>query len=98
MGTRETALKNLAKRKNKGGRPKGSKDKFTNLKDEFLKAYEAEDGFGGIKALKKFARENRHDFLNMVKGMLPRNLDVKTDSEMTINIISAIPEPQPRPE
>ena len=98
MGTRETALKNLARRKSKGGRPKGCKNRFTSLKDSFLKAYEAKDGFGGDEALKKFAKANPHDFLNLINGVPPRNLDVKNDSEMTFNIIPPIPEPQTKPE
>jgi hypothetical protein len=47
MGTREAALKNLEKRKSKGGRPAGCRNKFTTLKESFLKAYEHKDGFGG---------------------------------------------------
>jgi hypothetical protein len=83
---------------NLAGRPKGAKNKFTNLKESFLEAYRAEDGFGGDEQLKKFARENRHDFLNMVKGMLPKNVEVKSENETVINVISAVPEPGPRPE
>jgi hypothetical protein len=98
MGTREAALKNLEKRKSKGGRPTGCRNKFTTLKASFLKAYEAEDGFGGDEALKRFAKANPHDFLQMVKTMLPKNLEMKSESEMVINIISAVPEPRPRPE
>lgn len=98
MGTKETALKNLAKRKNKGGRPRGRRNRFTTLKDSFLKAYEHKDGFGGDEALKRFAKANPHDFLQMVKTMLPKNIEMKSENELIINIISAVPEPETRPE
>ena len=98
MGNRATAKANLAKRKSKGGRPKGSKDKFTNLKESFLKAYQHKDGFGGDEALIDYARENKESFLQMVKGMLPKNVEMKSDNELVIVIKSAIPEPDaPRP-
>lgn len=83
---------------NPAGRRKGAKDKFTNLKESFLKAYQAKDGFGGDEALIKFAKENRSDFLNMIKGMLPKNVEMKSENELIITIISAIPEPKPKPK
>lgn len=83
---------------NPKGRPKGATDKFTNLKDSFLKAYEAKDGFGGDEALKKFAKDNPGDFLTMIKGMLPKNIEMKSENELQITIVSAIPEPKPRPD
>jgi hypothetical protein len=98
MGTREAALKNLEKRKSKGGRPTGCRNRFTTLKESFLKAYEAKDGFGGDEALKRFAKANPYDFLQMVKTMLPKNMEVKSENQMIINVISSIPEPKPRPE
>ncbi len=70
MGTREAALKNLAKRKNKGGRSRGCQNRFTTLKDSFLKAYGNKDGFGGDEALLEFARDNKHEFLQLIKTML----------------------------
>jgi len=57
------------------GRIKGSKNKFTSLKDSFLNAYQAKDGFGGDDALKKFARDNPGDFLAMIKTMLPKQVE-----------------------
>ena len=98
MGTREAALKNLAKRKNKGGRPRGCQNRFTSLKNSFLKAYGHKDGFGGDKALLEFARDNKHEFLQLIKTMLPKNVEMKSENELTINIISAVPEPQPKSE
>ena len=69
------------------GRPKGSKNKFTTLKNSFLKAYQAKDGFGGDEALKLFAKKNPEAFLQMIKSLLPKDLDVKTDGEIILKVI-----------
>lgn len=79
-GTAAGAAKTNAKR-TKFGRPKGSKDKFTNLKQSFLDAYHAEDGFGGDKALRKYARSNPDIFLQMIKSMLPREIAATVDNK-----------------
>jgi len=80
---------------NPKGRPKGAKDKFTNLKESFLKAYQHKDGFGGDKALIDYAKTNKESFLQMIKGMLPKNVEMKSENELVIIIKSAIPEPDP---
>ena len=76
MGSKAGAAKTTAKRK-RAGRPKGSKNAFTNLKQSFLDAYQANDGFGGDLELKKFARDNRDTFLNMVTKLLPREIQAE---------------------
>ena len=52
------------------GRPKGSVNRFTNLRKAFLAAFEA---IGGQEALGKWAKqkENRGDFYRMLARMLP---------------------------
>ena len=97
MGNKATALDNLKKAGKSPGR-KGKKDKFTNLKESFLKAYNHKDGFGGDTALIKYAKDNKESFLQMVKGMLPKNVEMKSANELIITIESAIPEPKPRPK
>jgi len=76
------------------GRPKGAKDKFTSLKEEFLKAFYDEDGIGGaegIKELMKGSIRNKMIFLQMIAKMLPSNLDVEhsgqIDSKLTIEVV-----------
>ena len=76
------------------GRPKGAKDKFTSLKEEFLKAFYDEDGIGGaegIKELMKGSTRNKMIFLQMIAKMLPSNLDVEhsgqIDSKLTIEVV-----------
>jgi hypothetical protein len=56
-------------------RKKGSKNKFTNLKDAFLKAFEE---VGGKDALIKFYEnpKNRAAFFQMISKMLPSKQEV----------------------
>ena len=58
------------------GRPKGSLNKFTNLKTAFLDAFEE---IGGKKELAKWAKDpkNRSTFYQMLARKLPR-VDAET--------------------
>jgi hypothetical protein len=80
MGEKQTALKNLSKIKKRTGRPKGSKDKFTNLKQAFLQAF---DGIGGSTALQNWAEDpkNRRDFYQMITKLFPKDIKVGPDEE-----------------
>ena len=76
------------------GRPKGAKDKFTSLKEEFLKAFYDEDGIGGadgIKKLLKGSARNKMVYLQMIAKMLPTNVDVehsgKVDADLNIKVV-----------
>jgi len=55
------------------GRPKGSKNKLTNIKDEFLFAYEVIGGLGGLTAWAK-KEENRTEFYKMLTRLFPREI------------------------
>lgn len=89
-------VRNGQERDNKGrflhgnsGRPKGAKDKFTNLKEEFLKAFYDEDGIGGAEGIKKLMRNNTRNklvFLQMIAKMLPSNLNVSGDMNINMTI------------
>ncbi len=67
------------------GRPKGSKNKLTNIKDEFLFAYEVIGGLGGLTAWAK-KEENRTEFYRMLTRLFPREIKAE------INIGRAISE------
>ena len=76
------------------GRPKGSKNKFTNLKEEYLKAFYDEDGIGGAEGIKKLMKNNPRNkmaFLQMIAKMLPSNIDVdhsgQIDTKITIEVV-----------
>jgi len=59
------------------GRPKGSKNKFTELKEAFLEAFEE---LGGVDGLVKWARKNNKcqgEFYKMVAKMLPSNVGIE---------------------
>jgi len=55
------------------GRPRGSKNRFTNIKDEFLFAYETIGGLGGLTAWAK-KEENRTEFYRMLTRLFPREI------------------------
>ena len=63
------------------GRPKGATGRFTNLKQSFLNAYQAEDGFGGDEALKKYAKTNPESFLQMIAKLLPKDISATIDAK-----------------
>ncbi len=58
------------------GRPKGSLNKLTNIKNEFLFAYEVIGGLGGLTV---WAKEpgNRTEFYKMLTKLFPR--EVRTE-------------------
>jgi len=55
------------------GRGKGSKNKFTNIKEQFLAAYE---GIGGLDALTIWAKKekNKTEFYKMLTKLFPREI------------------------
>ena len=68
--------------KGEGGRPKGSRNKFTKLKEDFLGAFE---DIGGRKALADWAgkRENQGTFYKISAQLFPKEIDIKADVNNT---------------
>jgi len=67
---------------NPNGRPLGSKNKFTHLRDEFIAAFEE---IGGREALVKWAQSNPDMFYKLVVQMLPKERAVDlTTRKMTL--------------
>ena len=58
---------------NRSGRPKGSKNKFTNFKQSCLNVYEK---LGGDKAFAKWARGEPKEFYTMMARMLPKPVEL----------------------
>ena len=80
---------------NPAGRPTGRKNQYTkDIKNAYLEAFEK---LGGIKGLVSWAKDNPDLFYSHVAKMLPKDIEIKSDQELTINIITAIPEPLPLP-
>ncbi len=55
------------------GRPNGSKSKFTNIKEQFLAAYE---NIGGLDALITWAKQpkNQTEFYKMLTKLFPKEI------------------------
>ena len=79
---------------NPKGRPKGAKDKFTDLKTSFLDVYKR---MGGDDALLKWAtkdNQNMSTFYLMLKTMLPKEIqsEVRNDIRITWGPVDQIPD------
>ena len=100
MGTAVGAAKSRAKQKAKGivfgtGRPPGAKNKITkDLKKAYLGAF---DAMGGMEGLIAWGKKSPDLFYSQISKLLPKGIEIKSDQELTINIITAIPEPLPLP-
>jgi len=80
---------------NPNGRRKGSRNRLTQgLKDAYLGAF---DALGGEQGLIAWGKKNPDLFYGQISKLLPKGIEIKTDQELTINIISNIPEPLPLP-
>ena len=67
------------------GRPKGCKNKFTDVKTAFLRAFEQ---IGHEEALVKYAagsRTARGHFFEMIARMLPKTMDVDVIGNVTFD-------------
>jgi hypothetical protein len=69
------------------GRPKGSANRFTKLRDEMLEAF---DRLGGVDGLVEWARQdpdNQGAFYAMIARMLPRPIEVSSDGRLEVIIV-----------
>lgn len=62
-------------KKNNPGRPKGSKDKYTNLKKAFLEAFEKTGGTDGLVQWIKENKRNRAIFYQMLTKLFPMTVE-----------------------
>jgi len=62
---------------NPAGRPKGSRNK---LGEDFLNALQADFSAHGVKAIETVREERPHEYLKVIAGILPKELNVKTSS------------------
>ena len=69
------------------GRPKGSKNKFTSLKDSFLEAFEALGGTEGLIAWAKKSERNKAVFYGWITKMLPTNVDLGGYANILFRVI-----------
>ena len=83
------ALKKGGPSLNPNGRPKGSKNKFTTLKEAFINAFV---GSGGEEALTEFAKQarNKKEFYKMIAKMLPNSVDIEVKHDLGEKLDAAI--------
>ena len=62
---------------NGGGRPKGSRNK---LGEDFLSALQQDFAVHGADTITKVREERPHEYLKIVAGLLPKELNVKTNA------------------
>jgi hypothetical protein len=80
---------------NPAGRKTGSPNKITkDLKKVYLQAF---DKMGGLEGLIAWGKENPDLFYSQISKLLPKGIEIKSEHELQINIITAIPEPLPLP-
>lgn len=68
---------------NPDGRPKGSKNKASKLKEAYVAVFEE---LGGPTALKKWVEsdeKNKSDFYKMLPQLMPREQNVTIDTELS---------------
>lgn len=77
------------------GRPKGSSNRFTKLRDEMLEAF---DRLGGVDGLVEWAQsdpDRQGTFYQMIARMLPRPVEVTGEGRLEVVIIKqGIPPPE----
>lgn len=84
---------------NPKGRERGSKNKFTSLKEEFLKTFNDEDGINGAKGMKKLIKDStkyKFIFLQMISKMLPSNVDIEHSGDVKIRVERVITDKRPK--
>ncbi|MBN8968949.1 MAG: hypothetical protein J0G95_10865 [Rhizobiales bacterium] len=65
---------------NPAGRPKGSRNK---LGEEFIAALHDDFQEHGVAAIQVVRAERPHEYLKVIAGILPRELKVTTESDLT---------------
>ena len=66
---------------NPNGRPVGSKNKFTTLKNAFIETFEE---LGGVDNLVEWAKANQTEFYRMVARLMPREVEAKASTQFTL--------------
>ena len=81
------------------GRPKGSLNKFTTLKNAFLEAFERT---GGTDTLTEWGKQpkNRRDFYRLLAKLLPKEVDanVKTTGDSFLEALKEIESREKKPK
>ena len=71
----------FAEGSSESGRPKGSKNKYTNLKNVFLEVFENIGGADGLENWVKESKLNKRLFYQWITKMLPSSVVGKQDED-----------------
>ena len=66
---------------NPNGRPVGSQNKFTTLKNAFIETFEE---LGGVANLVEWARGNQTEFYRMLARLIPREVEATLSSQFSL--------------
>ena len=81
---------------NPKGRTKGSKNKFTSLKDSFLEVYQMLGGTEGLCEWAEDSKANKKTFYQMICRMLPTNVSGEVSGDLKVIIERMITEERPK--
>jgi hypothetical protein len=77
------------------GRPKGSQNKFTSLKNAFLEAFELIGGTAALAEWAKKSERNRGVFYGLTTKLFPQEVAhsgaIKTGDKLTIHVVHTKP-------
>jgi hypothetical protein len=76
------------------GRPKGTKNKFTKIRDDWLKAYELG---GGVKLFSQLIKDDLSTFMKLGVQMFPKEMDVNLDGKIEVSWIGEDNDPVQTP-
>jgi hypothetical protein len=82
--------KGVDERRNLSGRPIGSKNKFTTLKQAFLDAFESLGGTDGLTDWAAKGQLTKTEFYKLIARMLPsdvRQENVNPDNKLVITVV-----------
>ncbi len=78
---------------NPPGRPRGSQNKYSTIKQAFLEAFEE---IGGTKTLTNWAKDNQKDFYSMIVKLLPKGIELGTKDDEPLAWRMTYFPPQPK--
>ena len=66
---------------NPSGRPVGSRNRFSQLKEAFVEAFE---GIGGVDSLMEWARDNKDKFYPLMVRIFPKEVELEHKGDLNL--------------
>ena len=66
---------------NPAGRPVGSRNRFSQLKEAFVEAFE---GIGGVDSLMEWARDNKDKFYPLMVRIFPKEVELEHKGDLNL--------------